>query len=222
MGPTTGWQSAPPSAKTNNVGSLVCPIIKFQKFQNWWLYYVFRTSRRGSSYPSQWHCTSGRNEQGPAHRCEHEEDVQEIQSIDGNGVDRDSKPLKRNPKRQKAASKEHYRRVLPCFHVKKDEMPYKRTNKPKVVAIWATCKLELCKFKSPGCRVYGLKTKPSNCPSWSRCVKHVENIHYLLDTKDLEEALANQKAHWNNLRKVRLGSTGLILSIKGKAHWRNV
>ena len=52
---------------------------------------------------------------------------------------------KRNPKRLKAANKEQYRWLLLCFHVKEDEMPYKRTGKSKVVAIWATCKL--CKFK---------------------------------------------------------------------------
>ena len=46
----------------------------------------------------------------------------------------------------------------------------------------------------------------ANCALWSRCVKHVENMHYLHDPKDVEEALANPKAHWDNLedRKARL------------------
>ena len=46
-----------------------------------------------------------------------------------------------------------------------------------------------------------MKTKPSNCPSWTACIKYVENIHYLLDQKDLEEALADPKAHWDSLEE---------------------
>ena len=122
-------------------------------------------------------------------------------------VDRDGGTPKRNLKRQKAANKEHYKWVLPCFHVKEDEMPCKITGKLKALAVWTTCKL--CKFKSPGCRVYGVKTKAINCLSWSRCVKHVENIHYLLDPKDLEEVLANLKAHWHNLEETKARKHGL-------------
>ena len=37
-------------------------------------------------------------------------------------------------------------------------------------------------------------------------MKHVENVHYLHDRKDVEEALANPKAHWDDLedKKARL------------------
>ena len=37
-------------------------------------------------------------------------------------------------------------------------------------------------------------------------MKHVENVHYLHDPKDVEEALANPKAQWDDLedRKARL------------------
>ena len=31
--------------------------------------------------------------------------------------------------------------------------------------------------------------------------QHMENIHYLLDQKDLEEALAYPKAHWDSLEE---------------------
>ena len=72
-------------------------------------------------------------------------------------------------------------------------MTCKMTGKQIVVAILATCRL--CKFKSPDCRVYGMKIKPGNCPSWTGCIKHVENIHYLLNRQDLEEALVDPKAH---------------------------
>ena len=73
-----------------------------------------------------------------------------------------------------------------------------------MLAIWATCKL--CKYKNPDFKAFGVKSKISNCASWSGCVKHVENVHYLHDPKDVEEALANPKAHWNDLedRKARL------------------
>ena len=161
-----------------------------------------------------------RNGQGPAHPCEAEQDVQEIQSIDGDGVGCNGGTPRRNPKRRKAGIKENYRWVLPCFDIKNVEMPYKTTGKPILVAIWATCKL--CKFKSPGCRAYGLKTKPGNCPSWTGCVKHVENIHYLLDSKDLEEDLADPRAHWDSLEESKARKRGLRPGIKGKARWTNV
>ena len=78
-------------------------------------------------------------------------------------------------------------------------MTCKTTGKQIVVAIWAICRL--CQFQSPDCRAHGMKTKPRNCPSWTRYIKHVENIHYLLDLKDLEEALADPKAHWDYLEE---------------------
>ena len=55
-------------------------------------------------------------------------------------------------------------------------------------------------------KAFAMKTKISNCASWSASVKHVENVHYLHDPKDVEEALANPKAHWDDLedRKARL------------------
>ena len=106
-------------------------------------------------------------------------------------------PPKRNPKRQKAGIMENYNWVHPCFIIKDNKVTYKTTSKQILVAIWATCRF--CKFKSPDCRAYGMKTKPGNCPLWTRCIKHVEKIHYLLNRKDLEEALADPKAHWDSL-----------------------
>ena len=85
--------------------------------------------------------------------------------------------------------------------VLKPRLGYK---KDWVLAIWATCKL--CKYKKLDFKAFGVKTKISNCASWSGCVKHVENVHYLHNPKDVEEALARPKAHWDNLedRKARL------------------
>lgn len=60
-------------------------------------------------------------------------------------------PEKRNVKREKAATKEHYKWMLPHFNVQEDKFRCKRTKKPKVVSIWTTCKL--CMFK------YRLKIK---------------------------------------------------------------
>ena len=102
-------------------------------------------------------------------------------------------PPKRNPKHWKAGIKENYSWVHLCFTIKDDNVTYKVTGKPIVVAIWATCKL--CKFKSPDCRAYSVKTKPNNFPSWTGYIKHVENIHFLLDQKDLEESVVDPKAH---------------------------
>ena len=39
------------------------------------------------------------------------------------------------------------------------------------------------------------------CPLWSRCIKYMESIHYLLDPKDVEEALVDPKAHWDSLEE---------------------
>ena len=70
-----------------------------------------------------------------------------------------------------------------------------------------TCKL--CKLKSPDCRANGVKTKPRNCSSWTGCIKHMENIHYLLDRKDLEAAPADPKAHWDSLEESKVGKRGI-------------
>lgn len=102
-------------------------------------------------------------------------------------------------KTSKIANKEHYNCVLSCFDLKHDTMLYKGIGRLKVVEIWETFKL--CKFKSLCCKTYGVKTKPHNCASWFGCVKHVENIYYLDDPRDVEEALANPKAHWDSLKE---------------------
>ena len=118
-------------------------------------------------------------------------------------------PAKRNVKRAKRTTRERlpghtYKWVLPCYDVKEVSKPRLGYKKPKVVAIWAIC--ILWKYKYPDFKAFGVKTKISNCPLWSGCVKHVENLHYLHDPKGLKEALANPKAHWGDLedRKARL------------------
>ena len=73
------------------------------------------------------------------------------------------KSPKRNPKCQKAGIKENYSWMHPCFIIIEDKVTCQMTGKQIVVAIWAICRL--CKFKLPDCKVYGVKTKPANCPS---------------------------------------------------------
>ena len=90
-----------------------------------------------------------------------------------------------------------------------------RIGKPKVVALWTTCKI--CKFKSPHCRAYGVKTKPSNCPLWFGCVKHMENIHYFLNPKDLEEVLIDSKAYWDSLEESKVRKRGLEIQYQGQS-----
>ena len=65
--------------------------------------------------------------------------------------------------------------------------------------------------------MYGVKTKPKNCPSWSGCVQHVENIHYLLDPKDLEEALVDPKAHWDSLEENKARKRGIETRYQGQS-----
>ena len=124
-------------------------------------------------------------------------------------------PPKRNPKHQKETIKEHYIWVLPCFDVIEDVMHYERIGMPKVAATWATCKI--CKFKSPGCREYGMKTKPYNCASWSGCVKHAQNIHYLEDPNDVEEVLADPKAHWDSLEESKARKHAIETRYQGQS-----
>ena len=94
-------------------------------------------------------------------------------------------------------------------------MPNIRTGKPKMVDIRETCKL--CRFKLPGCKVYGMETKPGNCPSWSRCIRHMETIHYFLGPKDWEEALANPKAHWGCLEESKARKRGIETRFQGQS-----
>ena len=76
--------------------------------------------------------------------------------------------------------------------------------KDQVLTIWATCKLG--KYKNPDFKAFGVKSKIYNYALWFGCMKHIENVHYLHDPKDAEEALTNPKAHWDDLedRKARL------------------
>ena len=116
---------------------------------------------------------------------------------------------KRNVKRKKRTRRERgpsqtYKWVVPCYNVNEVSKLHPGYKKDQVLTIWATCKL--CKYKNPDFKAFGVKTKISNCASWSGCMKHVENVHYLHDPKDVEEALTNPKAHWDDLdhRKARL------------------
>ena len=124
-------------------------------------------------------------------------------------------PPKRNPKCWKVDIKENYNWVQLCFIIKYDKVTCKTTSKQIVVAIWAICKL--CKFKSLDCRAYGMKTKPTNCPSWTRCIKHVENIHYLLNRKDLDKALVDPKAHWDSLEESKARKHGIETQYQGQS-----
>ena len=62
-----------------------------------------------------------------------------------------------------------------------------------------------------------MKTRPGNCSSWTGCVKDVENIHYLLDQKDLEEALVDPKAHWHSLEDRKARKRGIETWYQGQS-----
>ena len=109
---------------------------------------------------------------------------------------------KRNVKRQKHTLRDRgpiqtYKWVLSFYDVNEVSELCPRYRKDRVLAMCATCKL--CKYKIPDFKAFGVNSKISNCISWSGCVKHVENVHYLHDPKDVEESLANPKAHWDDL-----------------------
>ena len=87
-----------------------------------------------------------------------------------------------------------YRWVQNCFHTKEVPDPRAELKKHlKPIEIWATCRL--CLYKNPNVKPLGVKTKTTNCTSWTGCVKHVENRHCLHTPEEIDEALANPKAH---------------------------
>ena len=45
----------------------------------------------------------------------------------------------------------------------------------------------------------------------------MENIHYLLDRKDLEEALADPKAHWDCLEESKVSKCGIETQYQGQS-----
>ena len=87
--------------------------------------------------------------------------------------------------------------------------------KDQVLVIWATC--ILCKYKNPDFKAFRVKTKISNCALWCGCVKHVENMHYLHDAKDVEEALAHRKAHWDDLEDGKARLWGVDTQLQGQS-----
>ena len=62
-----------------------------------------------------------------------------------------------------------------------------------------------------------MKTRISNDPSWFGCVKHVQNMHYLHDLKDLEESIANPKAHGDNLKDRKARLHGVETQLQGQS-----
>ena len=77
--------------------------------------------------------------------------------------------------------------------------------------------LQIVQVENLDFKALGVKTKISNCASWFGCVKHVENMHYLHGPKNVEEALPNLEAHWDDLedRKARL--RGLDTRLQGQS-----
>ena len=47
--------------------------------------------------------------------------------------------------------------------------------------------LQIVQVQKPGFQSIWCEDKISNCASWSGCVKHVENVHYLHDPKDVKK-----------------------------------
>ena len=105
-----------------------------------------------------------------------------------------------------------------CFHKRAVPDPRAGLKKhPKPIAIWATCKL--CLYKNLKAKAYSVKTKITHCPLWTGCVKHVENTHYLHTPKEIDEAVINPKAHWDNLEDMKVRERGVETRHQGQARW---
>ena len=103
-----------------------------------------------------------------------------------------------------------------CFHLKEVLDPRARLKKHlKPIAIWATCKL--CLYKNPNVKPLDVKTKITHCPSWTGCVKHVENTHYLHTPEEIDEGLADPKAHWDNLKDEKAREQGVETRYQGQS-----
>ena len=130
-------------------------------------------------------------------------------------------PTKRTVKRARRTRKERvpgrtYRWVENYFYKKEVLNPCAGLKKhPKPMAIWATCKLCLC--KNPKAKEYGVKTKITHCPSWTEYVKPMENTHCLHTPEDIDEAIANPKAHWDNLEDKKARERGVETRHQGQS-----
>ena len=127
--------------------------------------------------------------------------------------------VKRTVKCARRARKERVPRrtcrwVENCFHM--EEMPdphagHKKHLKP--ISIWATCKL--CLYKKTNVKPLHVKTKTTHCPLWTGCVKHMENRHCLHTPEEIDEALADPKAHWDNLEDKKARERGVETQHQG-------
>ena len=130
-------------------------------------------------------------------------------------------PAKRTVKRARRARKERVpgrtcRWVENCFHTKEVPDPRAELKKHlKPIGIWATCKS--CLHKNPNIKPLGVKTKTTHCPSWTGCVKHVENTRRLHSPEEIDEALADPKAHWDNLEDKKAREWGLETRHQGQS-----
>ena len=127
---------------------------------------------------------------------------------------------KRNVKRAKLTKREYvsgqiYKRLEKCYDVKKVVDERLGLKKPKVIGIWATC--ILCRYKNPDARAYGVKNKIINCPLWTRCVKNVQITHFLHTPEEIDEAVANPKAHWDNLEDRKPRMRGVESRLQGQS-----
>ena len=116
-------------------------------------------------------------------------------------------------KRERVPS-QTYKWVEKCYDVKKVVEKRPKLKKPKVIGIWATC--ILCRYKNPDAKAYCVKTKITNCPSWTRYVNHVQNTHFLHILEEIDEAVTNPKAHWDNLEDSKVRLHGVESRLQGQ------
>ena len=77
--------------------------------------------------------------------------------------------------------------------------------------------LQIVLVKNPNVKPLGLKTKITHCASWTGCVKHVENTHCLHTPEEIDEAVADPKAHWDNLEDKKARERGVETRHQGQS-----
>ena len=69
--------------------------------------------------------------------------------------------------------------------------------------------LQIVLVQKPQRQTVRCEDKISHCPLWTGCVKHVENTHFLHTPEEIDEAVADPKAHWDNLEDKKARERGV-------------
>ena len=77
--------------------------------------------------------------------------------------------------------------------------------------------LQIVLVQKPERQTVRCEDKNTHCPSWTGCVKHVENTHCLHTPEKIDEAVADCKAHWDNLEDKKDRERGVETRHQGQS-----